>query len=328
MGELAEAGCVAFSQADVPLTDTQVLLRALQYAATFGHRVWLRPQDAHLARGGVAHDGEVATRLGLPAIPVIAETIALATILALVRATGVRVHLCRLSIARRRGDGSRREGRGPAGHRATSASTTCTCATSTSAGSIRTRNFVPPLRATRDRDALRAGRRRRHDRRDLLRPHAGRRRREAGAVRRGRAGRHGPRAPAAAHAQVGARGPRAARAGAGTGHEPARGDPRCRRGDDRGRRTGRYRASSIRADRGGSSAARSRARARTRRSSASKSRDGCAPRWSVARSCTRSPSSGAGRPGTDPVGRCLSSSSPFPTAVQRREAQPARRESP
>ncbi len=45
MGELAEAGCVAFSQAEAPVADTQVLLRAMQYAATFGHRVWLRPQD-------------------------------------------------------------------------------------------------------------------------------------------------------------------------------------------------------------------------------------------------------------------------------------------
>jgi dihydroorotase len=99
MGELAEAGCVAFSHADVPLVDTQLLLRALQYAATFGHRVWLRPQDFHLAKGGVAHDGEIATRLGLPAIPAAAETIALATIFALIRESGVRVHLCRLSSA-------------------------------------------------------------------------------------------------------------------------------------------------------------------------------------------------------------------------------------
>ncbi|HEX8741318.1 MAG TPA: dihydroorotase [Casimicrobiaceae bacterium] len=99
MSELAEAGCVAFSQADAALTDTQVLLRALQYAGTFGYRVWLRPQDWHLARGGVAHDGEVATRLGLPPIPVSAETIALATILALVRETRVPVHVCRLSSA-------------------------------------------------------------------------------------------------------------------------------------------------------------------------------------------------------------------------------------
>jgi len=99
MSQLAEAGCVAFSHAEQPLVDTQVLLRALQYAATFGHRVWLRPQDPHLGRGGVAHDGEVATRLGLAVIPTCAETIALATIFALVRETGVRLHLCRLSTA-------------------------------------------------------------------------------------------------------------------------------------------------------------------------------------------------------------------------------------
>jgi dihydroorotase len=99
MGQLADAGCVAFSQANVPLADTQVLWRALQYAATFGFPVWLRAEDACLAKGGVSHDGEVATRLGLPGIPSFAETIALATILELVRATRARVHVCRLSTA-------------------------------------------------------------------------------------------------------------------------------------------------------------------------------------------------------------------------------------
>jgi dihydroorotase len=99
MGELSEAGCVAFSQGDTALVDTQVLLRAMQYAGTFGHAVWLRPQEPHLGRGGVAHEGEVATRLGLPAVPAIAETIALSTLFALVRETRVRLHLCRLSTA-------------------------------------------------------------------------------------------------------------------------------------------------------------------------------------------------------------------------------------
>ena len=99
MAQLAEAGCVAFSQANAPIVDTQVLWRALQYAATFGFPVWLRAEDMWLAKGGVAHDGEVATRLGLPAIPAFAETIALATLLELVRATGARVHVCRLSTA-------------------------------------------------------------------------------------------------------------------------------------------------------------------------------------------------------------------------------------
>src|SRR5262245_11485461 len=99
MGQLTDAGCVAFSQANAPLADTQVLWRALQYAATFGYPVWLRAEDAWLGRSGVAHDGEVATRLGLQGIPPFAETIALATLLELVRATGARVHVCRLSSA-------------------------------------------------------------------------------------------------------------------------------------------------------------------------------------------------------------------------------------
>jgi dihydroorotase len=99
MGQLTDAGCVAFSQANVPLADTQVLWRALQYAATFNYPVWLRAEDAWLARGGVAHDGEIATRLGLPGIPPFAETIALAALLELVRATGAKVHVCRLSTA-------------------------------------------------------------------------------------------------------------------------------------------------------------------------------------------------------------------------------------
>ena len=99
MAQLAEAGCVAFSQANAPLVDTQVLWRALQYAATFGFAVWLRPEEAALAKAGVAHDGEVATRLGLPGIPSFAETIAIQTMLELVRATGARVHFCRLSTA-------------------------------------------------------------------------------------------------------------------------------------------------------------------------------------------------------------------------------------
>jgi dihydroorotase len=156
MGELAEAGCIAFSHADAALADTQVLLRALQYAATFGYRVWLRPQDIHLARGGVAHDGEVATRLGLAAIPAFAETIALDTIFELVRATGVPVHLARLSTH----DGVVRV-------RAAKKSglpVTCDVAIhhvhlcDVDIGWFNAHcHLIPPLRGTRDRAALRAG---------------------------------------------------------------------------------------------------------------------------------------------------------------------------
>ncbi len=99
MAELAEAGCIGFSAGAEVSVDTQTLLRAMQYAKTFGFTVWLQPQDPQLARGGVAHGGPVAGRLGLPGVPVIAETVALHTVFELVRATGCRVHLCRLSSA-------------------------------------------------------------------------------------------------------------------------------------------------------------------------------------------------------------------------------------
>ncbi len=97
MAELHEAGCVGFSQGDGPLPNLATLFSAMKYAATFGYTVWLRPEDAALAGGGVAHEGEVATRLGLAPIPAIAETVALRTIIELMAASGARVHVSRLS---------------------------------------------------------------------------------------------------------------------------------------------------------------------------------------------------------------------------------------
>lgn len=156
MGELSEAGCIAFSHADAPIADTQVLLRAMQYAATFGYRVWLRPQDAHLSRGGVAHDGEVAMRLGLPAIPACAETIALGTIFALARVTGSPVHLARLSthegVACVRE--AKREGLGVTCDVAINHLHLCDADIGWFDAHC---HLVPPLRGVRDRDALRAG---------------------------------------------------------------------------------------------------------------------------------------------------------------------------
>ena len=98
MLQLFEAGCVGFSQAEVGIANTQVLMRAMQYARSFAYTVWLRPQDLHLGKG-VAASGPLATRMGLSGVPVAAETIALHTIFELVRATGARVHICRLSSA-------------------------------------------------------------------------------------------------------------------------------------------------------------------------------------------------------------------------------------
>ncbi len=99
MHALRRAGCIAFSQAKNAIADTHILLRAMQYAATFDYPIHLQPQDYYLARDGVAHDGEVAARLGLASIPVCAETIAISTALHLARETGARLHLTRLSSA-------------------------------------------------------------------------------------------------------------------------------------------------------------------------------------------------------------------------------------
>ena len=99
MAELVEAGCFAFSQANVPILDNMVLMRAMQYAATFGFRVWLQPTAPFLARAAYAHDGEIASRLGLTGIPVAAETVALFTYLQLAKTTGARLHITRLSSA-------------------------------------------------------------------------------------------------------------------------------------------------------------------------------------------------------------------------------------
>ncbi len=156
MSELGEAGCVAFSQGDAPLPDARVLLRAMQYAATIGYPVWLRPQDPNLAAGGVAHDGEVATRLGLPTIPAVAETAAVSTILLLVRETGARVHLCRLSSA----DAIDMV------RQAKSIGLDVSCDVSVNHVHLcdldiayfdSNCHLIPPLRGQRDRDAIRAG---------------------------------------------------------------------------------------------------------------------------------------------------------------------------
>jgi dihydroorotase len=154
MAELTEAGCVGFSQAEVAVKDTLVLHRALQYASTFGYTVWLRPNDAYLGNG-VAAKGPLATRMGLSGVPVIAETIALNTIFELVRDTGARVHLCRLSSA--------------AGvelvRRAKAEGLPVTCdvsihqlhLTDVDIGYFNAAmRLTPPLRQQRDRDAIRA----------------------------------------------------------------------------------------------------------------------------------------------------------------------------
>ena len=154
MAELTESGCVGFGQAEVPLASTQVLQRTLQYAATFGYTVWLRPQELHLGKG-VAASGALATRLGLSGIPVAAETIALHTIFELLKTTGARVHLCRLSSAA--GVELVRRAKAEGLHVTCDVSINSLHLTENDIGFFDSRaRLLPPLRQQRDRAALRA----------------------------------------------------------------------------------------------------------------------------------------------------------------------------
>ncbi len=155
MVELTEAGCVGFSQAEVAITDTLVLQRALMYASTHGYTVWLRPQDAWLGKG-VAASGGVATRMGLSGVPVIAETIALHTLFELMRVTGARVHLCRLSSAA--GVALLRAAKAEGLPVTADVSINSLHLTDVDIGYFNpAMRLNPPLRQGRDRDALRAG---------------------------------------------------------------------------------------------------------------------------------------------------------------------------
>jgi len=99
MAALQEVGCVGVSDGGRPIANSRVLRRALEYAATFNLTVFLTPLDPDLGHG-LAHEGQVAARLGLAGIPVAAETGSIARNLELVRDLGVRVHFGRLSSAR------------------------------------------------------------------------------------------------------------------------------------------------------------------------------------------------------------------------------------
>lgn len=156
MGELHTAGCVGFSQANVAITDTQVLWRAMEYAATFGFTLFLHAEEPFLAANGVAHDGEVATRLGLKGIPSAAEALALASILRIAQETGAKVHISRLSTAE-----------GVAMIRAAKAQgLNISCDVSANHLHLTEHDIAyfdanchlkPPLRTQRDKDALSAG---------------------------------------------------------------------------------------------------------------------------------------------------------------------------
>ena len=99
IGTLKQRGCVGVSNALHPIANTQILRRAMEYVATHDLTLHVIAMDKYLSQHGVAHDGKIASRLGLPAIPVAAETVALAQYLALIEDVGVKTHFGRISSA-------------------------------------------------------------------------------------------------------------------------------------------------------------------------------------------------------------------------------------
>ncbi len=156
MASLKAAGCVGVGNADRPFASASVLRHALEYAASLDLTVFLHPEDAELAEHGCVHEGAVATRLGLPAIPAAAETAAIGFLLPLVEQTGVRAHFCRLSTAR--GMNMIRRAR----HDGLPV-TSDVCAHQLFLTELDVADFNPlchtrpPLRSQRDRDGLRRG---------------------------------------------------------------------------------------------------------------------------------------------------------------------------
>ncbi|MDH5594277.1 MAG: dihydroorotase [Gammaproteobacteria bacterium] len=156
MAALKEVGCTGVSNAMHPIENMVIMRRAMEYAATFDLTVFIQPEDPVLRDGGTAHEGELSTRLGLRGIPQAAETVAVATYIALAAETGVRVHFNHLSTAR----AVQMVGRAIHDGHPISADVTAhhLFLTEMELGDYNTNGFVePPLRSQRDRDGLRDG---------------------------------------------------------------------------------------------------------------------------------------------------------------------------
>ncbi len=100
MMALKNAGVVGVGNAMMPIVNTLVMRRAMEYAASCDLTVFIFAEDYWLRDNGCANESAVSTRMGLAGIPEVAETIAVARDLALIASTGVRAHFCRLSTVK------------------------------------------------------------------------------------------------------------------------------------------------------------------------------------------------------------------------------------
>jgi len=156
MATLRDAGCTALSNVDRSIDNTLVMRRAMQYASTFDLTVFLTALDPWLKGNGCVHEGEVSTRLGLPAIPEAAEVVALARELALIETTGTRGYITQLSCARSVSKIGEAKARGL--NVTAGVSAHHLHLSEKDIGEFDTRcHVIPPLRGSVDRDTLREG---------------------------------------------------------------------------------------------------------------------------------------------------------------------------
>lgn len=96
-GELKKGGAVALSDDGRPVSDSNILRRALEYAKKFDLVIMVHCQDEGLFCGGCMNEGFVSTKLGLPGIPVESESVEVARDIQLADLTGGRLHFCHIS---------------------------------------------------------------------------------------------------------------------------------------------------------------------------------------------------------------------------------------
>ncbi len=100
MGDMRDAGAVAFSDDGRPVSDAGLMRRAMQYCKMLGASVISHCEDQTLAAGGVMHEGYTSTILGLKGIPASAEEVMVARDIILAAETGCPLHIAHISTAR------------------------------------------------------------------------------------------------------------------------------------------------------------------------------------------------------------------------------------
>lgn len=100
IGQLVEAGAVAFSDDGAPVFNAELMRRALEYCTMFDKPILNHAEVLELTRGdAVMHEGLVSMILGLPGMPSAAEDVMVGRDIALSEATGGKVHIMHISTA-------------------------------------------------------------------------------------------------------------------------------------------------------------------------------------------------------------------------------------